>query len=106
MKKVKVVELKLIRHRNNNTLTFLITYEDGSVKNLQYIKRISTHYCYCVLIDPLLENHYIFKILGILDANAYVSNIVGYETAGNWPEVHTKEDLEKVLNYLECYLEM
>lgn len=87
-------------------MTFLITYEDGSVENLQYIKQINARYCYCVLIDPLLENNYIFKILGILNAKAYVSNIVGYTTGGNWPEVRTREDLEKVLNYLECYLEM
>lgn len=102
----KVIELKLIRDRDNSTLTFLITYEDGSVENLQYSKLIDPYRCYCILISPSLANNYIFKILGILNANAYVSNIVGYTTDGNWPEVYTKEDLEKVLNYLECYLEM
>lgn len=102
----KVIELKLIRHRDNSTLTFLITYEDGSVEDLQYIKMIRFYHCYCILINYPLENNYIFKILGILNANAYISNIVGYTTDGNWPEVYTEEDLEKVLNYLECYLEI
>lgn len=102
----KVIELKLIRHRDNDRLIFLITYEDGSVENLQYIKMIESYSYYCMIINPHLKNNYIFKILGILNANAYVSNIVGYTTDGNWPEVYTEKDLEKVLNYLECYLEM
>lgn len=79
----KVIELKLIRHRNNNKLIFLIKYEDGTIEDLHYIKQIYPNCCYCVLKSSHLGNNYIFRILGIFDAKAYVSNIVGYTTGGN-----------------------
>lgn len=56
---------------------------------------------YISLID--CYNNYIFTKLGITNPNEFVLEIVGYAAEGGWPEVKTKEDLDKVLNALLKY---
>lgn len=54
----------------------------------------------CWVATTRCGNDLIFRQLGISDSKGFVSKIVGYECTGNWPEVQTLEDLNKVLDAL------
>lgn len=105
-----LTKIELINLEGNfDVFQFILYYNNGIVHIITYTcEGISCIFGNAVKsTTECIYNDEIFNLLGIPNANQFVSEIVGYPSfTGMWPEVKTKKDFIKVLHALECYLEM
>lgn len=80
--------------RNHDELVF---HYNGKTLNYQVI--CSCGVCILSIHGPF-DNGEIFKLLGIKDKYAFCEDIVGYRSKGDFPEMKSLEDLEKVVDAL------
>lgn len=73
-------------------------------KTLNYQVICAHNVCILSIHGPL-NNSEIFNLLEIKDKNAFCENIVGYRSEGNFPQMKSLEDLEKVVNALYSRIE-
>lgn len=86
-------EIKYFKIEKGATVEFVFN-DDSIIRG-----EISSGAGYFVCIS-CYSNSYIFEQLEIPDKEDFVKNIVGYTVQGIWPEVHTQQDLKKVLDAL------
>lgn len=76
---------EIVFHYNGKTLNYQVICASGV----------------CILsVNGPFNNSEIFNLLGIKDKYAFCENIVGYRSTGDFPEMKSLEDLEKVVNAL------
>lgn len=75
----------------------LVFHYNGKTLNYQVI--CGGNVCILDIHGPF-NNSEIFNLLGIKDRYAFCKDIVGYRSQGDFPEMKSLEDLEKVVNAL------
>lgn len=70
---------------------------NGTSYTGKVVKSSKDHYF--IALSGLINNDKVFCKLG-LNAKDFVKKVVGYSVTGMWPEVHTLEDLQKILDAL------
>lgn len=75
----------------------IVFHYNGKTLNYQVI---CSHSVWILCPLGLFSNSEIFNLLGIKDKYAFCENIVGYRSFGDFPEMKSLEDLEKVVNAL------
>lgn len=82
--------------QNHDIITF---HYNG--KTLKYqVVGADNKYILCIREHGVYLNSEIFNLLGIEDKNAFCEDIVGYHSEGDFPEMKSLEDLEKIVNAL------